>query len=186
MLFSISTFVLKEMSMDVIVSFFQKLKSKTDFKVRYNYYELFLVNYPKIWYTKEVVLQVLMLSPLYIVAFFLQYKKFQKPKLSFFYKYLGFFIAVLSCLSPLFLGLIGYDLSRWILLTIFNSFIIFYLYKEQLKHYAKYISICLIVFCAIGNLTYFDKKFPRLQNLTDFSVVIKNLKESLTQRPEKY
>lgn len=176
---------LKEVPTDIVQKFVKKLESKSDFIIRNDYYELFGITYFKIWYTKEYLFQILLLSPLYISCYLIQTKQYGtiNNKLS---KIIIAVISIFATTAPLLLGLSGYDVNRWVFLTIVNSFFILSLYPNYIETYKKIIFAVLILYISIGHLHYFDKKYPRLQNIDDVDLFLPDLKESIFHKPEKY
>lgn len=73
-----------------------------------------------------------------------------------------FGLGVICFLSPLLLGLVGWDTSRWIFLSLVSSLFVFYLGRDSLKENLFYGSVfALVLLTAVGNLRYFDGYRPR-------------------------
>ncbi|MGV4415272.1 hypothetical protein [Chryseobacterium sp. T1] len=188
-LFSLLTFLIisvfiKVVPAETVASFVAKLQQKGDFNIRYDYYELFGITYYKIWYTKEYLFQVLLISPIYIVCYLLQTKNIiLKDKFS---QLIVCSISIFACVAPLLLGLSGYDINRWVFLSILNSMFILSLFPTQIYQYQKILFAVMILYISIGYLHYFDKKHPRLQNIDDIEIFLPDLKDSLFNKPKKY
>lgn len=167
-----------------LANFVTKLQQKGDFNIRYDYYELFGITYFKIWYTKEYLFQILMISPIYLICYLLQTKnivlkdKFSQLTVSS--------ISIFACVAPLLLGLFGYDVNRWVFLSILNSMFILCLFPTKIYQYQKLLFATMILYISIGYLHYFDKKYPRLQKIDDTEIFLPDLKDSLFNKPEKY
>lgn len=188
-LFSLLTFLIisvffKDVPAETISGFVTKLQQKGDFNIRYDYYELFGVTYYKIWYTKEYLFQVLLLSSIYLICYLLQTKNIDsKDKFS---QLIISLISIFACVAPLFLGLSGYDINRWVFLSITNSLFILSLFPTKIYQYQKLLFATMILFISIGFIGYFDQKHPRLQNIDDIDVIISDLEKSLLRQPQKH
>ncbi|WP_125250346.1 hypothetical protein [Leptospira wolffii] len=77
-------------------------------------------------------------------------------------KYSLFAIGIICIILPLGLGLIGWDTSRWIFLSITASLLVFYVGRENLKGFIFYASLAsVLLFSAQVKLRYFDGYKPR-------------------------
>lgn len=90
---------------------------------------------------------------------------FSDGKLRMPHNALRFLCVTAACVSPLLLGVIGVDTSRWIFLAFSSALIMIFLHKSTQQTWALYsIIFVFMLFARFGTLEYFDNYAPRAIN----------------------
>ncbi len=141
-----------------IMSYLEMLNTKTDYPVRMDYYSVFTNSFEKrsmnYYTTREVPMIFFMIMYSFIASFSIHTEKnlqTRKKRL----------LVFLSGLTPLVLGLYGWDTDRFIFLSGFSTTIILLLnFQKTNKSLIVLITAILLSSTLILNFKYFDGYFP--------------------------
>jgi hypothetical protein len=165
-------FFLQTADSAVTDAFLQKLAEKAEYKVRVDYYNIhentFTGSRAQLYYQKHLILEFCLVVALGAVIAFAR----SQPATTIRRKLLLFGAGMAACTSPLLLGFLGWDTSRWIFLAFCSSFVMLYLWRASLRppHYAA-VGVIMALFLTFGDLRYFNKYTPRssdFQSIADF------------------
>lgn len=145
-----------------VSGFLQKLSAAANYSARADYYQIFDNSFTgernRIYYGKAFTLDLLLAGSLGLVIARLFTLDTQDLK----HKALLFAAVFAACTGPLFLGLFGWDASRWVFLSFSSSMLMLYMLGPRipLPQFAS-LSFILALFLGYGLLGYFDDYAPR-------------------------
>lgn len=144
-----------------IDAFLVLARSKANYLVRYDYYEIFSNSLTgqrqKIYYRNENLIELILMLPMWVLCGFAFIKND-----SDYSKKILWLCGFMASFSPILLGIFAWDTHRWVFLSFCQAMVCFYLARNTLTdNMVKAISIVFVLFIALGNLDYFDDYVPR-------------------------
>jgi len=150
------------------------------------YVNHFLGPRARMYYSREQI--YLAILPLLVLAFTLTLSIQRKLNTPSFQRYL----VLLCCVSPLFLGLFGFDTSRWFFLVFTQIVIIDLIASSQMNRSEPAPSlakapffIALVLVGLLLRLKYFDGYFPRAISLDNLMAFPSYLTQQLSSLPRR-
>ena len=153
-------------------AFLNRAQLLSNYPIRVDYYEIFSNRFTggrlQWYYTAREALDSFLLFPLWcLVGYAFSLTAFTATQ-----KQIYFLSGFMAALSPMILGIFGWDSHRWIFLSICSITICFYWVREQIKgRLAIFTALFYALFITFGFLDYFDGYIPRFSNweyLTNF------------------
>lgn len=147
-----------------IDAFLDLARSKANYIVRYDYYEIFsnllTGQRQKIYYRNENLIELILMLPMWVLCGLSFIKNGSDCS-----KKILWLCGFMACFSPILLGIFAWDTHRWVFLSLSQAMVCFYLARNTLTdNMVKAITIVFVLFIALGNLDYFDDYVPRSVN----------------------
>lgn len=173
--FGILYFFFQTAASENISQFLTNAAQLADHPIRQDYYTIFsnkFIGQRLQWYYSiNEIKNIALITPLWLIAAY----SFSKCAESSFAKILLFVSGIFICFSPLILGTFGWDVHRWIFLSVASTLCCIYWVSSQLSARLSWAVVVLFaLFSLFGNLEYFDGYIPRLSN---WPAPVKFLKE---------
>lgn len=136
-----------------------------NYPIREDYYTIFSNNFIgqrfQWYYSVNEIKNIALIAPLWIVSAYAFFKSTQFSLI----KKLSFVFGLIICISPLLLGIFGWDVHRWIFLSLASSLCCIYWVSRNFSSPLSWVVVILFtLFLFFGNLEYFDGYTPRLSN----------------------
>jgi len=150
-----------------IAKFIHDASSSASYKFRVDYYIIFGLDFLKSQTLNLHYDQAFLYLPLSLIFVMsaLIGSLFTDKKNSLVCNILRFVSVICACISPLLLGFIGVDTSRWIFLSFSSCLIMLFLHPGHISVRPLYsIIFVFALFCRFGELEYFDNYSPRSMN----------------------
>ena len=162
LVFGLIYLFLQTTSATLLTQFLEKATRLSNYDVRTDYYEVFKLSFVggiyQVPYTGREIINHLLLIPLWGMAgwCFAQQGKTVSEKRQL------FAIGAFASLVPIFLGIFGWDYSRWLFLSMASSGICLFVARAHLSWKILLIlAILLLALPTVGFLDYFDRFTPR-------------------------
>lgn len=165
MCFGILYFFFQTTAPENLSQFLSSAAQLADHPIRQDYYTVFsnkFIGQRFQWYFSiNEIKNIALITPLWVVVAY----GFSKSASSLFAKIIFFTSGLIICLCPLILGTFGWDVHRWIFLSISSTLCCIYWVSHNLSARLSWaIVILFALFSFFGNLEYFDGYTPRLSN----------------------
>ena len=151
--------------LDKLQQYLNTASHSTNYEVRVDYYNVFSNQFMgerfQWYYSTREVANILLISPLWIIIA-IGFAHISHPPL---HQKSLFFIGFITCSLPLLLGLFGWDVHRWIFLSLCSTVLCMYWVEHKIPLLLiRIFMVVLIIFSIWGNLEYFDGFSPRLKS----------------------
>lgn len=158
--------------------------NKAQYEIREDYYKIFSIRFngrrKKMFYNYHNAVGLISCTMLAMIAAYTQFKARKSINLKILIQAGAVFVA---CIAPLFLGLFGWDTSRWIFLSVSSALIMFYLLRDKITLSTMMsITLTFLIITTCMYLQYFDGETPRMITedfieffRSDFFVMVKTI-----------
>jgi hypothetical protein len=173
--FGILYFFFQTTAPENLSQFLNAAAQLADHSIRQDYYTVFSDKFIgqrfQWYYSINEIKDIALIVPLWVVAAY----GFSKSENSLFSKIIFFMSGLIISLCPLILGTFGWDVHRWIFLSMASTLCCIYWVSSQLTTRLSWaVVILFVLFSFFGKLEYFDGYTPRL---SDWTATVKFIKE---------
>lgn len=163
--FGILYFFFQTTAPENLSQFLSSAAQVADHPIRQDYYTIFSNKFIgqrfQWYYSINEIKNIVLIAPLWIIAAY----GFSTSAKSSFQKIPLFISGLIICFCPLILGTFGWDVHRWIFLSIASTLCCIYGISNKLSTRLLWILFALFaLFSIFTNLEYFDGYTPRLSN----------------------